>query len=200
MTMQAAPALSDLVMLATALVVLGLVVAVTVLGLHRSRWGLRMGALLAVIVAAYGGVLFGVGATSTPVQLGRGEAKCFDDWCVALSSARTVSGGTLAIEVQVQNRARRQPMRSELARAYVEVPGSPPVDPVNGAVLQVLLPPGGRAAEELRFPAPARAAGARFVVTESAGGFGPAQFAIGSEASPLHASAGWPLRPVEMSG
>jgi hypothetical protein len=193
-TIQTVSVAADGVMLLVAAGVAGLLAAAIVL-LARRRLraaGLAAGAL-AVVVVVYGAVLVGVGVASRPQQLGVGDTKCFDDWCAGLVSARQDgAAGRWLVDVQVQNRGRGRAMRSNLARAYLELPGGGQVAAEDGSGLQVLVEPGGRADVPLVFPT--AAAGARLVVVEGGSGVGPGTFEIGGEGSPFHARAGWPLR------
>jgi hypothetical protein len=99
----------------------------------------------------------------------------------------------LLVDVRLENRGRGRAMRSNLASAYVEVPGRAPVAPDDGHGLQTLLQPGEQVDLVLAFATPVDASGARFVVVEGMGGVGPGTFTIGGEGSPFHARAGWPV-------
>lgn len=83
-------------------------------------------------------------------------------------------------------------MKSNLARAYVEIPGGGTVAPVDGRGMQTVIEADGHADVELIFPL-AAVPGARFVVAEGSDTIGPGTFTIGDEVSPFHARAGWPL-------
>jgi hypothetical protein len=149
---------------------------------------------LAAVVAVYGAALVGTGLTSRPQDLRPGAAKCFDDWCAAMLSARQdPAAGTVVVDVQLQNRGRGRAMRSNLARAYLEVQRLAQVPPEDGSPLQTLLQPGQRTDVLLTFPRPPSMDGVRFVVVEGQGGLGPGLFEIGGEGSPFHAKAGWPI-------
>lgn len=192
--MQTVSALSDAVMLLTAAVVVGLLVAAAVLLVRgRARPASVLAGGLTAVVVVYGVALVGVGLASRPQQLGVGDVKCFDDWCAGLVSARQDgAAGRWVVDVAVQNRGRGRAMRSNLARAYLELPGGGQVGPADGSGLRTMLQPGQRADVALVFPT--AAAGARLVVVEGDAGVGPGTFEIGGEGSPFHARAGWPLR------
>jgi hypothetical protein len=160
----------------------------------RTRLALVLVSAMAAVVLGYGTLLVGVGLASRPQQLAAGDAKCFDDWCAALVGARQdAATGTWLVDVQVQNRARRQAMRSNLARAYLEVPGRGRVAPVDGSGLQTFLQQGGHADVQLTFATLPGARNVRFVVVEGVGGLGFGAIEIGGEGSPFHERAGWPL-------
>lgn len=149
--------------------------------------------VLAALMAGYAAALLGFSLASQPQQLAAGDAKCFDDWCGAMVSAdRDASGGWL-VDLQLQNRGRGRAMRSNLARAYLELPDGRRVAPLDGGGLHELLRPGERADVRLAFPPVAGARGVRFVLSEGDGGPGPGLLEIGGEGSPFHARAGWPL-------
>jgi hypothetical protein len=192
--MQTVSALSDPVMLLAGAALLALLVA-AVVQLVRRRWRPAAGLACAAgaLVAVYGATLVGVGLTSPRVTLAAREAKCFDDWCAALVGVHP-GAGTLLVDVELQNRGRGRALRSDLARAYLDVAGRQ-IAPEDGRALQMLLQPGERADVTLTF-ASAGASAARFVVTESSGGPGPGLFEIGGEGSPFHPVAGWPVAPA----
>jgi hypothetical protein len=184
---------ADGLLLLTAATVLGL--AATSAGMvvrgRRRAAGVTAG-VLAALLAGYAAALLGFALASHPQRLAAGDAKCFDDWCGALVSAERDGSGAWVVDVQVQNRGRGRAMRSNLARAYLELPDGRRVAPVDGDGLHALLRPGQRTDVRLAFPAVADARGVRFVLSEGDGG-GLGWFEIGGEASPLHARAGWPL-------
>jgi hypothetical protein len=165
--------------------------------LLRRRGGsaARLAGAAGAIVVVYGAVLVGVGLASRPIELPAGATKCFDDWCAAMTQARTDQAqGRLLVDVRLQNRGRGRAMRSDLTTAYVTVDGGAPLHPRNGAVLRTtLLQPGESSDVELAFDLPPTLRGARFVVVESDGGPGPGTVTIGGEGSPFHGQAGWPL-------
>jgi hypothetical protein len=191
---QVAPSAADAVMLLTAAVVVaGAAGAVGLLARSRLRAAAGLAYATGALIAVYCAVDVGAGLASRPVQLGAGELECFDDWCAGMAGARAGASGALLVDVTLENLGRGRAMRSDLARAYLEVPGGGRVAPADGRGLQALLQPGQRATVRLTFPAPPSLHGVRFVVVEGADGFGPGTFEIGGEGSPFHARAGWPL-------
>jgi hypothetical protein len=197
-TTQAVPVASDALMLLTAAVLLVLAVATLVqLARRRAAAAAGLAAAAAAIVVVYGAVDLAVGFSSRPLRLAPGDFKCFDDWCATMRGAREHRADrTVLLEVQLQNRGRGRAMRSDLARAYLEVPGGARVEPRDGSALLAFLQPGQAADVTLAFPAPPNVRDARLVVVEGDGGFGPGTFEIGGEGSVLHARAGWPLTGV----
>jgi hypothetical protein len=198
MTTQVVSLAGDLAMLLTAALVVALLVAVAVqLAMRRPAAAARLGAGLLGVVALYGAVLVGAGLTAAPRELRPGDTKCFDDWCAGMVAARRdASAGRLVVDVRLENRGRGRAMRSDLARAYLEMASGGTVAPVDGGGLQAFLQPGQQADVELVFDAPGAASAARFVVVEGADGLSPGTFTIGGEGSPFHARAGWPLGPA----
>jgi len=194
-TIQTVSLAADLAMLLTAAALIVLVVAVAVqLVRRRPRSAARLACAAAALVAVYGAALVAAGLVGGTRELRPGDAKCFDDWCAAMVAARPdPAAGTIVVDVQLQNRGRGRAMRSNLARAYLEVPGSGEVAPSDAGGLRTFLQPGQRADVLLSFPAAAGLRGARFVVVEGGGGIGPGTFEIGGEGSPFHGVAGWPL-------
>jgi hypothetical protein len=193
-TIQTVSFAADAVMLVVAA---GLVVlAVTVIvRLVQRRWrsaagtaGVACAVLVFYCVAMVASALFG-GLR----QLRPGDGKCFDDWCAGMVAARRdAAAGTLLVDVRLQNRGLHA-MRSNLARAYLELPGGGEIGPRDGSGLQTRLQPGERADVWLTFVVPGGPLAARFVVVEGGGGLGPGTFEIGGEGSPFHSVAGWPL-------
>src|SRR5262245_36818389 len=193
--MQVSPFLVDVVMLlaAAVVVVLGLAAAVQVTR-RRLSAAAGLAAAAALLVTVYVGVDAGVGLASRPPQLRPGDTKCFDDWCVSMTGAhRDPVEGTLLVDVRVENRGRGRPMRSNLARAYLEAPGRQHVAPSNGQALRALVEAGQGVDIQLLFPAPRSLQDTRFVVEEGSDGLGPGTFEISGEGSLFHARAGWPL-------
>ena len=187
---------ADLLMLLTAAAVSVLVVAAIVqFARRRRRAAAMLIRVLVAVVMTYGAVLIAVGLVSrTPQQLRPGDTKCFDDWCVTMTAARVdTASGTVIVDLQLENRGRGRPMRSDLARAYLEIPGGAEVAPRDGSGMQTLLPAGQKVDVQLAFPSARNMVGARLVVVEDMGGLGPGLFEIGGEGSPFHPKAGWSL-------
>jgi len=194
-TIQTIPLATDLLMLAAAAMLVALLVAAAVRLIQgRRRPAAALAGAAAALVAVYVAVDVGAGLASRPVQLRPGDVKCFDDWCASMTAAHwDPAAGALLVDVRLENHGRGRAMRSNLARAYLEVPGRAPVAPADGGPLHALVEPGRGVDVRLAFAAPP-GRGARFVVVEGdTGGVGPGTFEIGGEASPFHARAGWPL-------
>ena len=191
MTIQTVSLAADLAMLLTAAALIVLVVAVAVqLVRRRPRSAARLACAAAALVAVYGAALVAAGLVGGTRELRPGDAKCFDDWCAAMVAARPgAASGTLVVDVQLQNRGRGRAMRSNLARAYLEVAGGARVAPRDGSAMQTFLQPGERSDVRLTFVVPPDRRPARFVIVEG-GGFSPE---IGGEGSPFHGVAGWPV-------
>jgi hypothetical protein len=194
-TIQTVSFAADALMLLTAVAVVVLVVAaVTQLARRRARSAAVAVAAAGALVAAYSAALIVVGLASAPQQLRPADAKCFDDWCAIMVGARQEApGGTVIVDVQLQNRGRGRAMRADLSRAYLEVPGKGEVGPVDGRAMQTMLQPGQHVDVELTFRGVESAPGVRFVVSEGTSGVNPGLFEIGGEGSPFHSKAGWPL-------
>jgi len=193
-TIQTVSALADLLMLLSAAGLVALLVSIAV-QLVRRRWrsAAVLGGAAGALAVVYGSVLVGAGLVSGTRELRPGDTKCFDDWCASMVAARPDAAGDLLVDVRVENRGRGRPMRANLARAYVEVPGGGQVAPLDASGLRTLLQPGEHTDVPLTFRVPSPVRGSRFVVTEGAGQLGPGTFEIGGEGSPFHGIAGWPV-------
>jgi hypothetical protein len=195
-TIQTVPFATDLLMLAAAAVLVALLVAAAVrLVQGRPRPAAALAGAAAALVAVYVAADVGAGLASRPLQLRPGDVKCFDDWCASMTAAhRDPAAGALLVDVRLENHGRGRAMRSNLARAYLEMPGRASVAPTDGGPLHALVEPGQGVDVRLAFAAPPGVRDARFVVVEGdSEGVGPGTFEIGGEASPFHARAGWPL-------
>jgi hypothetical protein len=194
-TIQAVSQAGDLLMLLTGAILLVIVSwAIVQLARQRTRSLIRLAGVLGGVVVLYGAAVVGAGLASGPRQLKPGDTKCFDDWCAGMVGARQDAvAGRLLVDVRLENRGLGRPMRSDLARAYVEVPGRGSVVPQDGHGLQAVLQPGGHVDVELAFDMASVTPGARFVVAEGVDTIGPGTFTIGDEVSSFHARAGWPL-------
>jgi hypothetical protein len=178
--------MTSLLFLVTALTVVVLIaVAVSALLRGRRRSARRSGTALLVLVTSYAAVLIGTSVSSRPRTLRAGEWKCFDDWCVTLSSvAPTPSGQQLSLAVRNAGRGRVQ--RPDTPHAYLELTGRAPVELHPAGLGQQLA--AGQTAE---IPCPIAWTGTgRLVVTE--GGW-PSRFVIGDENTAWHARTGWNL-------
>jgi hypothetical protein len=190
-TIQTVSLAADLAMLLTAAALIVLVVAISVqLVRRRARAAAGLACAAGALVLVYGAMLVAAGLAGGERELRPGDTKCFDDWCASMVAARPDAGaGTLLVDVQLQNRGRGRAMRANLARAYLELPGGGQVAPQDDSAMQTFLQPGERADVQLTFTPPPGSRPARFVVVEG-GGFSPE---IGTEGSPFHGIAGWPL-------
>lgn len=196
MTIQMVSFGADLLMLLTAAAAIVLILAAAVqFARQRRHAAALLAGVLVALVMTYGAVLIAVGlASSMPPQLRPGDTKCFDDWCATMTTARLdTATGTLTVDLQLENRGRGRPMRSDLARAYLEMPGRPDVAPLDRSGMQTMLPAGQKVDVRLAFPAAQNMVGARLVVVEDPGGIGPGTFEIGGEGSPFHSKVGWAL-------
>jgi hypothetical protein len=192
-TIQTVSLAADLAMLLTAAALVVLVVAAAVQVVRRRpRAAAGLACAAGALVAVYGAALVAAGLAGGTRELRPGDTKCFDDWCAAMIAARPgAAAATLLVDVQLQNRGRGRPMRSNLARAYLELPGGGQVGPRDDSAMQTLLQPGERTDVRLTFLLGAGQRPSRFVVVEGGGGgFSPE---IGGEGSPFHGVAGWPL-------
>jgi hypothetical protein len=178
--------MTSLLLLVTALAVVVLIaVAATALLRGRRRTARRSGAAVLVLVVLYAAVLIGASVNSRPRTLRAGEWKCFDDWCVTLSSAApTPSGQELSLAVRNAGRGRVQ--RPDAPHAYLELTGRAPVE-FHPAGLDQQLAAGQKA--EITCPIAWTGTG-RLVVTE--GGW-PSRLVIGDENTAWHAHTGWNL-------
>ena len=138
------------------------------------------------VVGLYALALVAVSLTTPGRTLAKGEWKCFDEWCVTLvSSSRT--GGSLTLQLSVQNRGRRE-QAPDTPRAWLTGDGGRDEVSIPGLAARV---PGGStvALAPVTLVAPASGHPA-FLVTE--GGF-PSILVIGDENSPFHAPSRWEL-------
>ena len=139
-----------------------------------------------LLMAVYAVALVGASATAPARSLANGEWKCFDDWCVTITSV-VRTGNTVQIVLTVQNQGHRE-QAPDTPRAWllhntrrdeVVVPG-----------LASRLPGGSsRHLPPIRLTAPT-AELPRFLVTE--GGF-PSVLVIGDDNSPFHPQPSWAL-------
>ena len=180
-------AVAALVLIGTGLLVLALAVTVVACAARgRRHQALGAAAAALVLVALYAVALVGVSATAPSRTLATGTWKCFDDWCVSLTSA-VRSGDTVTVTLATRNQGRRQ-QAPDTQRVWLlhngvrdEVIVSGLAAPVAGGTTRDLPPrrvtaPGGDDAQLL--------------VTE--GGF-PSALVIGDDNSPFHPQPAWPL-------
>jgi hypothetical protein len=101
-------ALAAFFLIATTATVLALIVtAAAFAARHRWHQAMRTAFAACLVAALYTVALLVVSATASPRTLATGEWKCFDDWCVSLTSA-VRSGDTVQVVLAVQNQGRRQ--------------------------------------------------------------------------------------------
>jgi hypothetical protein len=165
-----------------ALVVVGLIRLVQ----HRTREARRGLGIAAAWAAAYAIALVATGAASRERALRLGEAKCFDEWCAALVTARAVPSG-YALELRLGNRG-RSAQAPDRPHAWLVLDGR--AVPVAVAGLDQRVAPGADIALAVTLAVPREARAVGFVVTE---GGGPSRLVIGDENSPLHAWSVWRL-------
>lgn len=137
-------------------------------------------------MALYALVLVGVSVTTPAGSLAAGEWKCFDDWCVSLTSV-VRTGDTVQVVLAVRNQGRRE-QAPDTPRVWLDHQGRREEVLVPGLGSRVA----GGATRELppiQLTTPA-AEGPRLLVTE--GGF-PSVLVIGDENSPLHPQSAWQL-------
>ena len=176
----------SLLLLVTALAVVVLIaVVVTALPRGRRRNARRSGTALLVLVMLYAAVLIGTSVSSRPRTLRGGEWKCFDDWCVTLSSVAPAPSGR-ELSLAVRNAGRGRVQRPDAPHAYLELVGRARIE-LHPAGLDQQLAAGQTA--EVTCPIAWTGTG-RLVVTE--GGW-PSRFVIGDENTAWHARTGWNL-------
>lgn len=179
--------LAGLVLVGSALVVLGLLVTAGVAAARGRRHRAVVAAGTAgALVALYAAALVGVGAVSPDRSLATGQWRCFDEWCASVDSV-VRTGDTVEVALAVQNRGRRD-----------QAPDSPQVWWLHdGRRDEVVVPglasrvPGGSTAHlpPIRLTSP-RAGRPALEVTE--GGW-PSVLVIGDDNSPFHPRPAWPL-------
>lgn len=176
-----------MVLIGTTLLLFVLVVA-AVGAAARRRWhrSLTAGLAVALLVALYAVALVGVSVTTPDRGLTSGEWKCFDDWCVWLTSA-VWTGDTVQVALAVHNQGHRE-QAPDNPRAWLLHHGQRDEVLVPGLGARLAsgftrnLPP-----VRLNTPAAERPL---LLVTE--GGF-PSVLVIGDDNSPFHPQPAWQL-------
>jgi hypothetical protein len=145
---------------------------------------------LVTSVCVYLGIVALVSVSSPRWVLQRGDERCFDDWCFAVSNvSRTpsVAGTSYTVELRVFSRAKRVPQRANDVNVYVVDARGSRFDPAPApaeAPFNVLLQPGGSVTTTRVFHLPADARDVGLVLEH--GGSGPGRFIIGDDLSLLH--------------
>ncbi|HZC07113.1 MAG TPA: DUF4352 domain-containing protein [Ktedonobacterales bacterium] len=198
----------DLLFLATVAICASALV-VGALALALGHWTTARAVFLGLGAYAliYTLALVGVGALSPQRTLPLGQARCYDDWCVAVAhtaSQATVGAGTttatargrfLIVTLQVSSHAKRVSQREHIASLYllddaghrydVAPAGQRALDASGqaGQPLDSLVGPGASFTHTLVFDIPADATHLGLVITHSAF---PGALIIGDEQSVFH--------------
>jgi hypothetical protein len=183
-----AGSMGAIVLVGSAFLVVGLLVAILVLMVRRSWRSARTAAVVAgSIVIIYGVALVVVSVTSPARNLAIGEWKCFDEWCASVTST-TRTGDEVLVTLSVQNRGRRE-QAPDTPRVWLVHNGRRGQLVVAGLTSRVS---GGavRQLPQVRVVSPASES-PQLVVTE--GGF-PSRLVIGDDNSPFHPQPYWSLR------
>jgi hypothetical protein len=138
---------------------------------------------LLVCAAVYMLVVIGVSPLPGRRVVQRGTARCFDDWCIAVTGGQQ-QGAVYQVGVTVSSVAKRAVRRERGVEVLLEDASGRRYEPVGAlsrGALDAELAPGGtaRAVRAFQLPAGTRPVGA--VVTHS-GGFPIRWFVIGEEA------------------
>jgi hypothetical protein len=180
--------LADLVLIASVLGVVVLVVACAYnIVRNRQRQALHVLAVAVAWSAGYVAALVGVGLASSEEHLAVGKAKCFDEWCVAVTHVRAAADG-YTVSLEITNRG-HHPQRPDRPHASVIIDGQ--ASPIAVAGLDDQVRPEIATRLTLPIEVPRAAGTAALLVTE---GGGPSALVIGDENSPFHARSIWPLR------
>ncbi len=174
-------------LLGTTAVLIMLLAMMARFAVRRSARGVRLAGLAAaIVVAAYATSLVVVSAATPARPLAVGEWKCFDDWCVTLSSSQR-SGDQVTIMLSVRNRGQRE-QAPDTARAWLLHGDARDAVPVPGLDARI-AGSNTTALAPVQIAAPV-SAHPSLLVTE--GGL-PSVLVIGDENSPLHPPRSWPL-------
>jgi hypothetical protein len=142
--------------------------------------------VLAIVVLVYGAALVAVSVATPAHDLADAEWKCFDEWCVTITSTNR-TGDLVQIELSVENRGRRE-QAPDTPRAWLLHNGRR--DPVDVPELASRIPGGStRRIPPIRVMAPAQEH-PQLLITE--GGL-PSILVIGDDNSPFHPQPAWPL-------
>jgi hypothetical protein len=144
------------------------------------------GLAVAIVVLSYAATLLSVSVATPAHDLAIGEWKCFDEWCVSISSADRL-GDLVQVELSVQNRGRRE-QAPDTPRAWLLHNGRR--DPLEVPELTSRIPGGStRRISPIQVTVPAQEH-PQLLITE--GGL-PSILVIGDDNSPFHPQPAWPL-------
>ena len=147
----------------------------------RGRAGRRALTRLGVGAAIYMLIVLVV-SMATPRRAYRvGDTRCFDDWCIAVTSAARPTPTSVTVALRLSSRAKRVTQRELGTVVYLVDSAGKRYDPVadpSGVPLDTRLQP-GQAVDALRtFAVPGNARGLALVYTHE-GGFPIGSFIIG---------------------
>jgi len=179
--------MASLLLVACILTAAVLLVAAVVLAARRQRRlsGLA-GMILAISVLCYSTALVAVSVATPAHDLAIGEWKCFDEWCVTITSTHR-TGDLVQVELSVQNRGRRE-QAPDTPRAWLLHNGLR--DPIEVPDLTSRIPGGSTrriALTPMTVPAQEHP---QLLITE--GGL-PSFLVIGDDNSPFHPQPAWLL-------
>lgn len=129
---------------------------------------------LGIGAAAYFAIVIAVSAASPGRVYQRGDAQCFDDWCITVVSGGWTDAAPVRYEValRLSNRARRVPMGEKGTVVYLTDANGRRYDPLaEGAdvAFDTLIPPGESLSAVRRFDVPRTATGLGLVYTHEGG-------------------------------
>ncbi len=142
--------------------------------------------MYAICLATYFAVIILVSLLAPRRVLRPGDARCFDDWCIAVNRVdRTISGAHIRYNVALtlSSRARRISQREKNVVVYLSDTNGHRYDPLPGRSLtpfDVLLQPAETVAATRVFQVPADARDIGIVIAHE-GGFPIGWFIIGYE-------------------
>ncbi len=152
------------------------------------RWGLCCGLYIAAIVV--------VSLLSSRQVLRAGERRCFDDWCIAVESARVIANPVrseveeCSVRMRISSRARGARQREKGVAVYVvDTQGHRYVAAPDSSEVpfDTLLGPGESIAVTRRFGIPSAVHGLALIIRHE--GFYPGALIIGDEQSLFHKPA-----------
>src|SRR5579872_3415953 len=162
-------------LLAAATLVALILVAVRAIRGELARAG-RLLLRVAAVAAVYFAIVIVVSASSPRRVYHVGDQQCFDDWCIAVTSAaRTpLAGGgedDVRVILSLSSRARRVPMGEKGTVVYLTDAGGRRFNPEPGAAvpLDVVLQPGERVEAERHFRVPSWSRDLGLVYTHEGG-------------------------------